>query len=106
MSPFDKAPHFTFTTKAQAEEFIKEIKKMIFKYDVVTVNDVLHLNKQQPSSIDGLHYGYCKRDIQKVKPVKVDGYWQIFLPIPGKMIQDVLTGHWSTEPADNVGGGL
>jgi hypothetical protein len=93
---YEKTVKFTFETKALAEEFIKGVKTAIYKYDVVTYNDVLRLAKRMPTSTNGLQVGYAKKDILKVRAVKVDNVWTVYLPTPGKMIRGV-GGHSTTE---------
>lgn len=96
------APRFTFRTKKEADEFIKRIKDCIYKYDVVTVNDVLKFADKTPRVeyyTEGLHYGYCKANIAKVKPEKVESFYLVSLPIPGRMVRGPH-GYWTTEEVD------
>lgn len=92
-------PRFTFESKERAKDFLNSVRKMIYLYDVATANDVLILGGNSPSNsgVDGFHYGYAKKDIRKVSPVKISkAEWIVELPVPKRMIRGSY-GHWTTE---------
>lgn len=95
---------FEFFNKTEAMDFIKQIKSAIYKYDVVTVNDVLKIYCRTPNSVNGFHYGYAKKDIKNVKPEHIENLWRVTLPEPGRMIRGV-GGHWTTADPPVEGGG-
>ena len=94
------APHFTFENKKKADEFLGTLRKMLYKYDVITVNDVMNVCKrpiQAEYYIDGLHFGYVKKDIQKIEPEKISKTeYVVKLPMPGRMVRGPH-GYWTTE---------
>ena len=96
MERYGNGATFTFRTRMEADKFIKDIKGAIYKYDVVTVNDVLRMGGRMPTETQGLKYGYAKKDVKNVKAIKDCGFWMVTLPPPGKMVRDI-NSHWTTE---------
>lgn len=96
---FENGLTFGFSKKSLAEEFIGKITSSIYKYDVVTLMDVLKF-AQRPVGDDwrikSLKYGYSRKETRKLKPLKNGGSYTVILPPPGKMVQDE-NGRWTTE---------
>lgn len=99
------APSFIFDTKKQADDFLANLRSMIYKYDVITINDVLKsCNKpvQAEYYTEGLHYGYSKKDIQKIVPDKISKTeYKVQLPNPGRMVRGPH-GYWTTEKGESL----
>jgi hypothetical protein len=98
MDIIDTIPRFTFTAKGDAEAFCKRMREATYKYDVVTVNDILKdLNRTGKLVSEGFRYGYSRKEIKKLKIVKDGICWQVVFPSkPGKMVRD-RHGYWTTE---------
>ena len=97
---------FHFSKKSLADEFCQQIWSMVYKADVICVNDVLRLAKRPTigfgtGRIGGYKYGYSRRELRKLKPTKTPelGGYSVFLKSPGRMVQDG-NGYWTTEPAE------
>lgn len=105
MDMLEKAPHFSFKTQEKANQFIALLKKDVYKYDILTVNDVLRIARGffeetvGAPVIGGFEYGYSKRQIKKLKAEKVGSGWVVFFPLPGRLVQD-KNGYWTTEEED------
>ena len=69
MEAIDKAPRFSFPTKDEAEGFCKRLRDAAYKYDVVIINDILH-DRGMPIAPEGYHYGYDRKTVKKIKPLK------------------------------------
>lgn len=95
MDIFDRAPRFTFRTKTLAEEFLKRMREAVYKYDVVTVNDILK-DRGEPTVRNGHQFGYHRNEVRKLKPKSVERFWQVEFPIPSRMVRD-SNGYWTTE---------
>lgn len=92
MNQMDRAPHLTFRTKTEADEFLKKLSKMAYNVGWVTVNDILR-ERKEPVAAGGGDYGYSKKDLKKVKPEKNGDCWQVHFDVPGKLVRDDH-GYW------------
>jgi hypothetical protein len=102
METIDRAPRFSFPTKDEAERFCKRMRDATYKYDVVVINDILR-DRGLGGVPEGYHYGYDRKTVKKIKPKKEGNYWQVQMPMPGKMVRGE-NGFWTTVPADTEGG--
>ena len=95
MNQIDRAPHFTFRTKTEADEFLKRLNKMAYNVGWVTVNDILR-ERKEPVVTGGGDWGYSKKDVKKVKPENIGDCWKVAFPMPGKLVRDDH-GYWVVE---------
>ena len=98
MDIFRQAPLFGFRTKTLGEEFLRRLREMAYKIDVVTVNDILK-DRGEPVVPEGHHYGYDRKTIRKLKLEKNGSLWQVQFPLPGRMVRDG-NGYWTAEETD------
>ena len=88
----------SFPTKEQATEFIQKMKQEAYKYDVITVIDVLK-HHGLPLISGGFDWGYSKAMIKKLKARKNENdfpKWIVTFPKPGKLVRD-KNGYWTVE---------
>lgn len=101
----DRAPGFTFTSKKSGEEFLKKLRDLAYKVDVVTMNDIL--KEYGCGKIpEGYMYGYHRSEVKKLKVEEAEHYWHVIFPIPGKLIRN-QHGYWTTDnikTLESVGG--
>ena len=100
----ERAPHFSFRTQEKASQFIALLKKDVYKYDILTVNDILIARDFFEGVVGnpmtgGFDYGYSKRQIKKLKAEKVGSGWVVAFPLPGRLVRD-KNGYWTTEEED------
>ena len=95
MDILEKPLQFPFKRKSEAESFLKELRDEAYKYDVVTINDVL-LIRGERSIPEGYKYGYHRDELKKLKAKPGMEGWTVELPLPGRMIRD-RNGYWTTE---------
>ena len=92
MNTIDKAPHFTFRTKEDAESFLAKMRRMAYNVGWVTANDILR-DRGELVIVGGGDCGYSKKDLKKIKPEKAGDSWQVCFPMPGKLVRDIH-GYW------------
>ena len=97
MNIFDREPLFTFGTKQEATDFIKRIRDIAYKCDVVTINDILK-DRGIKTCPEGYQFGYHRKDLKKITPVKFGFNWKVDFPVAGKMVRDIH-GYWTVENA-------
>ena len=98
---FDREARFSFSSKAEADNFCKKLREDGMKYDVVTILDILRLRGdpipyEMIQSNVGYHYGYSRKEIKKFKPEKIGSGWVVRMGMPGKMVRDE-NGYWTTD---------
>ena len=95
MDILDRAYRWEFESKTGAEAFIKRMRDMAYKIDVITLNDIFK-DRMEGITPEGFQYGYSKKDIRKLKAEKAGTRWEVRFPKPGKMVRDTH-GYWTTE---------
>lgn len=85
---------FRFRNKTEAEEFLRRIRKMAYKYDIVVWNDILKDRNMHPLRPEGFEFGYNRETIKKLKIDEVDGEAVVHFPTPGLLVRDGK-GRWS-----------
>ena len=88
--------YFTFMNKTRAEEFLKTLRKMAYKYDIVVWNDILAVRGMQGRHPDGFEYGYDRETIKKLKVSQRNGDTVVELPKPKMLVRDG-NGNWKTK---------
>lgn len=92
---FDRELNYVFHTKQEGNDFLKRLRDIAYKCDVVTVNDILK-DRGLGLSSGGYQYGYHKKMLKKVAPERIGSFWQVVLPVPGKMVRDIH-GYWTVD---------
>lgn len=100
----EQGPMVIFRTKADAEDYLSYLRKFVYKFDILTVADVLNMDKKQ-SKWDDNHVGYSRKTVKALKPVKDGRKWIVQFPKAGKMKQRP-DGYWEVEdPEKEENGG-
>lgn len=90
-----------FPKLAMAEEYIKRLQSAAYKIDIITLNEVMagacvEMPEDHEWRIKSLHYGYSRREIKKLRPVKARKGFVVNLPEPSLMVRNEK-GYWTTE---------
>lgn len=101
MDIYEQAPKFTFRTKAEAADFLEHLRKFVYKFDILTLTDALHM-KNESCGIGGLSVGYSRKTVKALKEQKDkgSGLWIVQLPKPGRMVRR-SDGYWEVEEPEN-----
>ena len=87
---------FTFQNKTEAEAFLKKLRGMAYKYDIVVWNDILKERNIRPLHPKGFDHGFSKEFIKQLKVETVDGTVSVAFPKPRLLVRDG-NGNWSTK---------
>ena len=86
---FENGLKLRFTKFALANEYVKWILTRIGMIDAVPLRDIL-IKAQRPVSdewrVKSTKYGYARKDVRKLKPIKTEDGYLVILPVPKKIV--------------------
>lgn len=86
---FESGFQIWFTKHSLADEFVNWIMTRIGMVDAVALFDILR-KAQRPVPEEwrsrSLKYGYARKDVRKLKPIKSDDGYLVILPAPKRII--------------------
>ena len=91
---------YIFHTKQEGQDFMKRIRDIAYKCDGVTMNDILK-DRGLGLVAEGYQYGYSRKMLKKVEPERVGSFWQVVLPVPGRLVRDIH-GYWTVENVEKL----
>lgn len=96
---FENGLTLGFVTRNLANEYIETLRSKAYKIDIITLDEVMRMANREVDEdwrIKSLHYGYSRKEIYKLKPVRKNGSYLVIFKTPSLMVRDD-NGYWTTE---------